>query len=34
MNEGIGKTLQSIKNLCEGHGGKVEPQAAAQKGKS
>lgn len=32
MNEGISKTLQSIKNLCEGHGGKVEPKAASQKG--
>jgi uncharacterized membrane protein len=31
MNEGISKTLQSIKNLCEGHGGKVESQAAAKK---
>jgi len=31
MNEGINKTLQSIKNLCEGHGGKVEPKAASQK---
>lgn len=32
MNEGISKTLQSIKNLCEGRGGKVEPKAASQKG--
>jgi hypothetical protein len=31
MNEGISKTLQSIKNICEGHGGKVEPKAASQK---
>jgi hypothetical protein len=29
IKEGISKTLQSIKNLCEGHGGKVESQAAA-----
>lgn len=34
MQEGIGKTLQSIKNLCEGKGGKVEAQTAASpKGK-
>jgi uncharacterized protein YndB with AHSA1/START domain len=34
MQEGISKTLQSIKNLCEGQGGKVESQAAASpKGK-
>jgi hypothetical protein len=29
INEGVSKTLQSIKNICEGHGGKVEMKAAS-----
>jgi hypothetical protein len=31
FNEGIDKALQSIKNICEGHGGKVESQTATRK---
>lgn len=29
IQDGLEKALQSIKNLCEGRGGKVESQAAS-----